>query len=123
MKSKQMRITNYGLVFILMVLASCSSGSEKNSADTTTMEEKKPETHTIEMAQMKFNPAELKVKKGDKIIFVNHDIVAHDVTETSTKAWNSSSMADGQSWTLVATETVDYYCSIHPVMKGKIVVE
>ncbi len=123
MKSKQMRITNYGLVFILMVLASCSSGSEKNSADTTAMEEKKPGTHTIEMAQMKFNPAELKVKKGDKIIFVNHDIVAHDVTETSTKAWNSSSMADGQSWTLVATETVDYYCSIHPVMKGKIVVE
>jgi plastocyanin len=123
MKSKQMRIANCLVVFILMFLVSCSSRSEKHSAETAKVEEKKPAMHTVEMTQMKFNPAELKVKKGDKIIFVNHDIVAHDVTETSTKAWNSSPMADGQSWTLVATETVDYYCSIHPVMKGKVVVE
>jgi len=124
MKSDTMRITNVflGLAFLL-ILGSCSSGSEKNSAASAPVEEKKPEMHTIEMAQMKFNPAELKVKKGDKIVFVNHDIVDHDVTEESKKSWNSSPMADGQTWTLVATETVDYYCSIHPVMKGKIIVE
>src|SRR6185295_3680114 len=122
MKSDTMRITNLVLVIAsLMILESCLSGSEKSTAASA--EEKKPEMHTIEMAQMKFNPAELKVKKGDKIVFVNHDIVAHDVTEESKKSWNSSPMSEGQIWILVATETVNYYCSIHPVMKGKIVVE
>ena len=124
MKSGKMKIINYVLVFAsLLILESCSSGSEKSSAESAPGEEKKPEMHAIEMSQMKFDPAELKVKKGDKVVFVNHYMVAHDVTEESKKAWNSSPMADGQTWILVATETVTYYCSLHPVMKGKIVVE
>jgi len=124
MKSDKMKIINYFVVFAsLLILNSCSSREEKDAAESTPVEENKPEMHAIEMAQMKFNPAELRVKKGDKILFVNHDMVAHDVTEESKKAWNSSPMADGQTWILIATETVNYYCSLHPVMKGKIVVE
>jgi len=124
MKSDKMKIINYFVVFAsLLILNSCSSGEEKDAAESAPVEENKPEMHAIEMSQMKFNPAELRVKKGDKILFVNHDMVAHDVTEESKKAWNSSPMADGQTWILIATETVNYYCSLHPVMKGKIVVE
>ncbi len=111
------------LLLCLLLLHGCSSGSEKDAAKPAAIEEKRPAMHSIEMVQMKFYPDELKVKKGDKIVFVNHDIVAHDVTEESKKAWNSSPMSEGQTWILVATETVNYYCSIHPVMKGKIVVE
>ena len=106
-----------------LMLYGCSPGSDKEAEKPAAIEEKKTTMHSIEMLQMKFYPAELKVKKGDKIVFVNHDIVAHDVTEESKKAWNSSPMSEGQTWILVATETVNYYCSIHPVMKGKIVVE
>ena len=124
MKFDKMRIIIYVLVFAsLLILNSCSSGDGKDATESAPVEEKKPEMHAIEMSRMKFDPAELKVKKGDKVVFVNHDMVAHDVTEQSTKAWNSSPMAEGQTWILVATETVDYYCSLHPVMKGKIVVE
>ena len=111
------------LLLCLLLLHGCSSGSEKYAAKPAAIEEKRPAMHSIEMVQMKFYPAELKVKKGDKIVFVNHDIVAHDVTEESKKAWNSSPMSEGQTWILVATATVNYFCSIHPVMKGKIVVE
>jgi plastocyanin len=107
----------------LLMLHGCSPGSEKEAEKPAAIEEKGPTMYSIEMIQMKFYPAELKVKKGDKIVFVNHDIVAHDVTEEAKKAWNSSPMSEGQTWILVATETVNYYCSIHPVMKGKIVVE
>ena len=124
MKFDKMKIINYFMVFAyLLILNSCSSGEERNAAGSAPVEEKKPVMHAIEMSHMKFDPAEVKVKKGDKVVFVNHDMVAHDVTEQSTKAWNSSPMAEGQTWILVATETVDYYCSLHPVMKGKIVVE
>ena len=84
------------LLLCLLLLHGCSSGSEKYAAKPAAIEEKRPAMHSIEMVQMKFYPAELKVRKGDKIVFVNHDIVAHDVTEESKKAWNSSPMSEGQ---------------------------
>lgn len=79
--------------------------------------------HTVEIKQMKFHPAELIVQEGDTVVWINQDIVAHDVTEESSKAWTSSLMPVGKSWNLVVTQSADYYCSIHVVMKGKVVVQ
>jgi len=79
--------------------------------------------YTVEIKEMKFQPAELIVQKGDTVVWINHDIVAHDVTEESSKAWTSSLMPVGKSWSLVAEQSADYYCSIHVVMKGKLVVK
>jgi plastocyanin len=79
--------------------------------------------HLIEIMQMKFEPAEIRVKKGDRVRWINKDITNHDVTEQSGKAWASSPLATGESWSMVVTETVDYYCDLHQVMKGRIFVE
>jgi plastocyanin len=111
-------------LLLLLILDSCSSPSERQAPKPDTQaEEPNPSIYSVEMTQMKFFPAELKVRKGDKVVFVNHDILTHDVTEEAKKAWSSSPLANGQSWVLVATESVNYFCSIHPVMKGKIIVE
>ena len=72
---------------------------------------------------MQFQPSELSVKKGDTVVFINKDIVAHDVTEEKSKEWRSSPLLTDQSFKLVVTKTADYYCSLHPVMKGKIQVK
>lgn len=88
----------------------------------TVSNEAKPKTYTVEIVQMQFQPATLTVNKGDIIIFVNKDIVAHDVTEVN-KAWKSPALPLGSSWKMVATKTADYFCSIHVVMKGKIIVK
>lgn len=93
-----------------------------NSCDPET-EKIVPKVHTVEIKQMKFQPAELIVQKGDTVVWINNDIVAHDVTEEPNKTWSSSVMAVGESWSLVVTQSADYYCSIHVVMKGKLVVE
>ncbi|MBK0402645.1 cupredoxin domain-containing protein [Adhaeribacter sp. BT258] len=82
--------------------------------------EKKPVTHTVEIVQMKFKPAQITVKSGDKIVFVNRDMVVHNVTEASAKSWKSPDLATGKSWSMVATKSASYYCTFHPVMKGKI---
>jgi plastocyanin len=79
--------------------------------------------HLIEIKQMRFEPAEIRVKKGDKVRWINKDFTNHDVTEQSRKAWASSPLATGESWSMIVTETVDYYCDLHQVMKGKIFVE
>ena len=82
-----------------------------------------PQVHTVEMKQMKFQPAELTVQKGDTVVWINHDMVDHDVTEEPGKAWTSSLIRPGESWSLVVSQSADYYCSIHVVMKGKLVVQ
>ena len=102
----------YYLSGILLFL-SCSPSPEKNRS----------EVFTIEIRQMQFHPAELKVKKGDTVVFINRDFITHDVTEQLDKSWTSAPLTSGKSWSMVVTGTVDYYCSIHPVMKGRLIEE
>ena len=78
-----------------------------------------PKTHTVEIINMTFQPEVLQVNKGDTVIFVNKDMVAHDATELN-KVWFSPPLNSGDSWKWVADKSADYYCSIHLVMKGKI---
>lgn len=108
--SQTVKISSMGAVLLLAgtVLFSC----------TTT--NKNPKTYTVEIKDMKFVPADIKVEKGDTVLFVNKDMVAHDVTEQATKAWSSSPIPAGGSWKMAVTDEADYYCSIHEVMKGKI---
>ncbi len=49
-----------------------------NSCDTET-EKITPKVHTVEIKQMKFQPAELIVQKGDTVVWINNDIVAHSL--------------------------------------------
>lgn len=82
----------------------------------------KTKTYTVQIKQMQFQPAELTVGSGDTVVFVNNDMFVHDVTEEVSKAWSSSQMSPGSKWKMVVTEDANYYCSIHVVMKGKLLV-
>ena len=79
--------------------------------------------HTVEIKQMKFVPENIKVHAGDTIAWINNDIVVHDITEEKNKEWTSSPLPIGSTWRRVIDKSADYFCSIHVVMKGKIVVE
>ncbi len=79
-----------------------------------------PQVYTIEIKGMRFVPADIQVKKGDTIIWVNKDIVAHNVTDEKSKAWASPIIPVGQSWSMMAEHSSNYFCSLHPVMKGRI---
>lgn len=103
------------LAFPLIILAGCST--------TPTQEKYIPKNYTIEIYQMKFQPAILTVHKGDTVEWVNKDIVAHDVTQVPNNLWSSSNLPSGKSWKMAVEETDDYYCSIHVVMVGKLIVK
>lgn len=100
------------LLCILFSLNSCSSSDNNYS----------PESRTIEIRQMQFFPAELELHKFDTVIFINHDLVEHNITEESGKYWTSSALLPGKSWKLAITQSANYFCSIHPVMKGKLLI-
>lgn len=83
----------------------------------------KPKVVTVEIKDMKFVPDTVTVNKGDTIMWINKDMVAHDVTEESLGAWRSGKLKSGASWKLVVPGEASYFCSIHAVMKGKIELE
>lgn len=95
---------------------------EKDIPDAS-LQKKEPKIHIVEIKQMKFQPSEVKVHKGDQVLWINKDITDHDVTEQKAKAWASSPLSKGESWSLKVTKSTDYYCNLHQVMKGKIIVE
>ena len=90
---------------------------------TSEPEKRVPEVHTIVISAMKFNPAELTLQKGDTIVFINNDLVVHDITQDPDKTWTSSNLSPGQSFRMAVRGSSNYYCSIHPTMKGKLLVE
>lgn len=95
----------------LLLLNACTSAPEKH------------DVYTVEIKDMKFVPENIIIKKGDTVVWVNHDMMAHDVTEETTKAWTSSPIPAGGSWKMAVNAEAKYYCSIHVVMKGKLELE
>jgi plastocyanin len=71
---------------------------------------------------MKYHPAQLNVKKGDTVIWINKDFVPHDVTEETTQKWTSKPFNQGEQWSKVVNEDVKYFCNLHKVMKGTITI-
>ncbi|MEO7891793.1 MAG: cupredoxin family copper-binding protein [Vicinamibacterales bacterium] len=78
-----------------------------------------PETHSVSIDAVLFQPAELSVKVGDVIVWVNKDPFPHTVT-SSTGGFDSQSIAPGASWQMAVKTPGEfpYTCSFHPVMKG-----
>jgi plastocyanin len=79
----------------------------------------------VTIKNLAFSPATVQVKSGDTIVFTNDDSPPHNVTWVSgPKFTSSSTLNPGSSFTLKVTQagTIHYYCSIHPFMKGTIVV-
>lgn len=99
------------LILLLCAVAGCTSAPQK------------PKVYTVEIKDMKFVPENITVNKGDTIIWINRDMVAHDVTEETAKIWTSGPIAAGGSWKMAVTGEAAYYCSIHVMMKGKIELE
>jgi amicyanin len=81
-----------------------------------------PEVFNITIQNFSFNPPELNIKKGDAVTWTNQDTVSHRILGSS---FQSDALSKGQSFSLTfnSTGSFDYICSIHPFMKGKIVVQ
>jgi amicyanin len=71
-----------------------------------------------------FTPANLTVKAGTTVTWTNRDDIPHTVT-SSAKLFKSKALDtdDKFSFTFTTPGSYEYFCSLHPHMTGKIVVE
>ncbi|OGG40323.1 hypothetical protein A2118_01315 [Candidatus Kaiserbacteria bacterium GWA2_50_9] len=83
-------------------------------------------TKTVNIQKGAFDPATITIKKGETVIWMNTDAVAHTVTsDEGGIVLNSQSISAGHAFTHTFTEvgTVKYHCAIDRAMTGTIVVE
>lgn len=75
--------------------------------------------HTIVIENMQFSPAELIVRAGQRVVWINKDLVPHTAT-SETKAFDSHSIESQASWSYIPRHAGEYrfVCTFHPTMKG-----
>lgn len=77
------------------------------------------ETFRVVVDKLEFSPAEIKVKVGDTVEWINKDILAH--TATVRGDWDVViGPKKSASFVLKKFGDVEYYCRFHPNMKGRI---
>lgn len=71
-----------------------------------------------------FDPPSITVKAGTKVTWVNRDDIPHQLASDGAD-FKSKRLDTGDSFVFTVTQpgTYNYVCTIHPTMKGKIVVE
>lgn len=82
------------------------------------------EQPTVKIDNFTFSPPTLTVPAGTTVMWKNDDDIPHTVTST-TKAFKSQALDtdDTFSFTFATPGVYEYFCSLHPRMTGKIVVE
>jgi plastocyanin len=85
-----------------------------------------PETagaQTVQLRQFAFAPAEITIRVGETVEWVNMDPVTHTVTATD-RAWDSGNLPEGGRYQRTFTEAgrFTYLCIPHPNMRGTVVV-
>ena len=74
-------------------------------------------------------PSNIVIEKGKQVTWVNEDSAFHSVTsgfyETPTELFDSGHLDPYETYTLTFDEsgTFDYFCTLHPWMKGQVIVE
>lgn len=81
------------------------------------------ETKVVTIEGLTFQPAVLAVKQGDTVIWKNADLYAHTVTAAG--AFDSKEIAPSGTWKFTAKKkgNFPYICTLHPTMKGTLVVK
>jgi plastocyanin len=82
-----------------------------------------PARHTVAIELFAYKPAVVHVAVGDTIVWDNRDIVQHTATAVD-KSWDSGEIKAGKRAVTVVRKKgeQEFFCTLHPSMKGKLIV-
>jgi plastocyanin len=112
-----------GLTAVL-VLGTLGFGTGQNSQLANAQQ--KMSTMEVKIDNFSFGPATLTVPVGTTVTWINRDDIPHTVVSTDdSKAFKSKVLDTDEkfSFTFSKAGTYPYFCSIHPKMTGKVIVQ
>ncbi|MDB6028029.1 MAG: amicyanin [Verrucomicrobiales bacterium] len=86
--------------------------------------ETKTDPNRVKITNFNFTPRALTIHTGTKVTWVNEDDVPHTVTSPE-KKFKSRALDTDEAFTYTFSTpgTYTYFCSVHPHMTGKIIVQ
>jgi len=107
-----------------VVIAGCTSSSNSSPSTVTSAVTSTASQNSVAIQNYAFNPSTLTIQKGANVTWTNYDSVQHTVVSDS-GAFSSPLLSKGDTYThqFNSTGSFPYYCSIHPYMKGTVVVD
>jgi plastocyanin len=103
------------LLFAALASAPCLAEEANNAGSAVA---------TVSMDHNNFIPDEITVVPGTTVTWVNKEFMPHTIVDTN-KGFRSKTLAKDASFsfTFATAGEYDYLCSIHPNMKGKVIVK
>ena len=105
------------MVIVLVALGLVVTGPRADMGEA-------PPATEVRIDNFSFGPAELTVRVGTTVKWTNRDDIPHTVVSTD-KVFKSKVLDTDEtfSFTFSTAGTYPYFCSIHPKMTGKVVVQ
>lgn len=107
---------------MLMLIPVLSVTAQRNE-DTPLLILNHPLDQNITIVDFSYNPSNVTVPIGTKVIWTNNGPSEHTVT-SDTNVFNSGTMGVGFKWNFTFTQTgsYPYHCAFHPGMHGIVIV-
>ena len=117
-----------GVATVLALVVGCFSEHRAPTAISGTcsidLGEAFPGSTVVVIRNFTFDPAEVRVRAGERVTWLNCDQEPHTSTANNGE-WASPLLApgDGFTQTFAVVGTFDYHCVPHPFMTGRVIVE
>jgi len=84
-----------------------------------------PAAKQVTIDNFSFSPTTITVPAGTEVTWVNHDDIPHTVVSDDKSTFKSRPLDTDEkfSFTFAKPGTYNYFCSIHPKMTAKVVVQ
>jgi plastocyanin len=112
-----------GSVIVMAVLSFGGIVAQRGSL-TASAQEKPASTAEVKIDNFSFGPTAITVTVGTTVTWINRDDIPHTVVSTE-KVFKSKVLDTDEkfSYTFTKPGEYPYFCSIHPKMTGKVVVQ
>ena len=106
------------VVAVVLAAAGCGGGGGGSSEGGSP-------PGAVSMKGLRFHPDSTTVRVGEKVTWTNDENVDHNVTATKGAKFKSQAFGSGKTYSFTPTKagTIDYVCTLHPGMVGKLIVK
>ena len=109
-------------VLVAVVLGIAALGAKSSVVAA----QQKPQNAEVKIDNFSFGPGSLTISVGSTVTWTNRDDIPHTVVSSDDPRVFKSKVLDTDekfSFTFTKAGTYAYFCSIHPKMTGKVVVQ
>ena len=105
--------------------------TETNETDTNNIKNVSIVPDATGLENMAYQPNPIEIKVGETITWINNDLSIHTVTEgnpstiiVSANGFDSGLISPEETFTHTFDKngTIEYHCTLHPTMLGKVIV-